>query len=196
MQTLAAACRFEETIKRSRFIAHAAATGSQAETLAFYESVADPNASHNCWAWRVDGVCRFNDDGEPGGSAGRPILSVIEGRDLDQVMVVVTRHFGGIKLGVGGLVRAYAGCTAKCLDQVRLVTLHSICLCALEADFSMTDTVHRLLQQHGAIKRNEAYAGNGLALRLEVREVDFERLRKALSEASRGQVSLRRLSAS
>ncbi len=104
MKTLAAACRYEETIRKSRFIAHAAPVKTQADTLSFYESVADPRATHNCWAWRIDHVYRFNDDGEPSGSAGRPILSVLEGRALEHIMIVVTRYFGGIKLGIGGLI--------------------------------------------------------------------------------------------
>ena len=100
MHTLAAPCQFEETIRNSRFLAQAAPVASQADTLAFYESVADPAATHNCWAWRVELSGRSNDDGEPSGTAGRPILNVIEGRELDGVMVVVTRWYGGIKLGV------------------------------------------------------------------------------------------------
>ena len=71
MKQLAAPCHYEETIKKSRFVVHAAPVNSQAETLEFYESVADPGATHNCWAWRLDYVHRSNDDGEPSGSAGR-----------------------------------------------------------------------------------------------------------------------------
>ena len=64
----------------------------------------DPQATHNCWAWRINFQVRSSDDGEPSGTAGRPMLNVIERRQLENVMVVVTRYFGGIKLGVGGLV--------------------------------------------------------------------------------------------
>ena len=193
MKTLTSACSFEETIKRSRFLAHASPARSQAETLEFFQSVADPSATHNCWAWRVDGVYRFNDDGEPSGSAGRPILSVIEGRSLDQVMLVVTRYFGGIKLGVGGLVRAYSGCAAKCLDGGRLVTIRKRLRCSLKADFAMVDSVYRLLDRFKAEKINESWAGEGLEIQLEVNESELGALREALSEASRGAISLRRL---
>ena len=106
MRTVQRAASFEEVIKKSRFIAHAARVGSQRESLEFFESVADSQASHNCWAWRIDFQVRSNDDGEPGGTAGRPILNQIERRQLENVMIVVTRYFGGIKLGAGGLVRA------------------------------------------------------------------------------------------
>jgi len=123
MRTLTVPASFEVNIKRSRFIAHASRVDSQADTLEFYESVADPTATHNCWAWRLDYQYRFNDDGEPASTAGRPILSAIEGKGLDNVMVVVIRYFGGIKLGVGGLIRAYSGSTSKCLDQANIIEI-------------------------------------------------------------------------
>jgi uncharacterized YigZ family protein len=112
MLTIKGPASFEETIKKSRFIAHATCVTSQAESLDFYESVIDSQATHNCWAWRINFQVRSSDDGEPSGTAGRPMLNVIERRNLENVMVVVTRYFGGIKLGVGGLVRAYSGSTA------------------------------------------------------------------------------------
>ena len=77
--------------------------------------IADPTATHNCWAYRIGSEYRFSDDGEPAGTAGRPILAAIDGQGCDQVVVVVTRWYGGIKLGAGGLVRAYGGCAAECL---------------------------------------------------------------------------------
>ncbi len=117
MQTLSGPARFETEIKRSRFVAHAARVETLDETVAFYESVADHAATHNCWAWKLDQQYRFNDDGEPAGTAGKPILAAIEGKGLDHVMIVVTRYFGGIKLGAGGLVRAYSGAAARCIDQ-------------------------------------------------------------------------------
>lgn len=196
MRTLAVPCRFEETIKRSRFIAHAAPVASQAETLEFYETIADPAATHNCWAWRVEGVYRFNDDGEPGGSAGRPILAVIEGRNLDRVMVVVTRYFGGVKLGIGGLVRAYSGCAAKCLDESHMVELHKRLVFSLTADYALADVIHRLFETHDAAKLRESYADDGLKLTVEVSEHQFGPLRDALREASRGQARISRPSAS
>ena len=123
MLTIKNATSYEETIKKSRFIAHAGRVSSQPESLEFYESVIDPQATHNCWAWRIDFQVRSSDDGEPSGTAGRPMLNVIERRQLENVMVVVTRYYGGIKLGAGGLVRAYSGTTAKCLDRAGVIEL-------------------------------------------------------------------------
>ncbi len=81
-----------------------------------------PDASHHAWAWRLrDGQHRAHDAGEPGGSAGRPILARIDGKELADVVVVVARWFGGTKLGVGGLIRAYGGCAGRTLDRARIV---------------------------------------------------------------------------
>jgi len=183
-------CRFEETIRRSRFVAHAAPVASEADTLAFFEFVADPSATHNCWAWRVDGRHRSNDDGEPGGTAGRPILAVLEGRDLDRVMVVVTRHYGGIKLGAGGLARAYGGTAAKCLDRGRTEERVPTVQCELVADFELAGPVHQLLERHGARKLGERFDERGSTLDLEVPRPAVEPLRRDLQAASRGQARL------
>lgn len=192
MKTLGEPARYEESIRRSRFIAHAARVRTLAESLAFFESVADPQATHNCWAWRIGGQYRFNDDGEPGGSAGRPILAMIEGRELDQAMIVVTRHFGGIKLGVGGLVRAYGGCAAKCLDRAPVVEEVARVPLQLEADFSLSGALHQLLDRFEADKLDERYSGDGLHFELKLAVDQVEAFRRALAEISRGQATLQR----
>ncbi|MDP6942465.1 MAG: YigZ family protein [Planctomycetota bacterium] len=74
-------------------------------------------ARHWCWAWRIGDAYRFEDDGEPGGTAGRPMLQVLEGSDMSDVAAVCVRYFGGVKLGTGGLMRAYSGATARALDN-------------------------------------------------------------------------------
>ena len=106
---------FSQDIKKSRFIAHAAPVGGEDEAKAFIAAVSDPSANHNCWAWRIGQAYRFSDDGEPSGTAGKPMLQAIDGQALDRVVVVVTRWFGGILLGSGGLMRAYGGTVAACL---------------------------------------------------------------------------------
>lgn len=190
MLTLKNPATFEEIIKKSRFVAHAACVTSQAESLDFYESIADPEATHNCWAWRINFQVRSSDDGEPSGTAGRPMLNVIERRDLENTMVVVTRYFGGIKLGVGGLVRAYSGTTAKCLDQAGVVELFPLAEYTIQAGFEWASCVHGLLNQVSAEKLEEAYDQDGLILKIRCREADFGKLASGLRDASRGQVSI------
>lgn len=139
MFTLVRTERFEQEIKKSRFLAQAAPAGSEEEARRFIAEHSMPDAGHNCWALRVGDVYRFSDDGEPGGTAGRPILQAIEGQELDRVAVVVSRWFGGILLGAGGLVRAYGGTAASCLKAaerepiVDYATLSVACAFADEA---------------------------------------------------------------
>ena len=190
MLTLKDPATFEETIKKSRFLTHAARVTTQAESLEFYESVIDPQATHNCWAWRINFQVRSSDDGEPSGTAGRPMLNVIERRQLENVMVVVTRYYGGIKLGVGGLVRAYSGSTAKCLDRAGTVELFPMSEYTIKAGFEWASSVHGLLDKFSAEKQEESYDKDGLILKIRCREVDFGKLSRGLRDASRGQIGI------
>ncbi len=190
MFTLAGPASLEIEIKRSRFIAHAARVDSLQETLEFYEAVADTTATHNCWAWRLDHLYRFNDDGEPASTAGRPILSAIEGKGLDHVMVIVTRHYGGTKLGVGGLVRAYSGSAARCLDQAGSVEVLPRVECSIQAGFGWTGQVYAALEAFDAEKLNERYNDNGIEIRISITRALVEQLGTMLSETTRGEVTV------
>ena len=189
MLTLKKPSTFEETIKKSRFIGHAACVTSQAESLDFYESVMDPQATHNCWAWRISFQVRSSDDGEPSGTAGRPILNVIERRELENVMVVVTRYFGGIKLGVGGLVRAYSGTTAKCLDRASIIELFPMSEYSIKTGFEWVSSLHGLLEKFSAEKLEETYDEDGVILKIRCRDSEYGKLASGLRDACRGQVS-------
>lgn len=112
-----------QEIKKSRFLAVAGPVSSEVEAKDFVSAHAKPAANHNCWAWRVGQSYRFSDDGEPSGTAGKPILQVLDGQALDHVAVVVTRWFGGILLGSGGLMRAYGGTAAMCLRAAGKIPL-------------------------------------------------------------------------
>jgi len=112
MFTLRAPVSVSQEIKKSKFLGHAAPVASEEEARAFLAGHSDLAANHNCWAWRIGQAYRFSDDGEPKGTAGKPILQAIDGQGLDNVAVVVTRWFGGILLGSGGLMRAYGGTAA------------------------------------------------------------------------------------
>ena len=113
--TLTGLCEYREEIRKSRFITFAAPITSAQQALEFIEQHSDLNASHNCWAWKLGGQYRSSDDGEPGGTAGRPILSAIEAQDCDQVAVLVIRWYGGIQLGTGGLAWLCPSCKATCM---------------------------------------------------------------------------------
>jgi len=192
MKTLAGHASVEVEIKRSRFIAHAGRVDNLSDTLAFYESVIDPSATHNCWAWKLDHQYRFNDDGEPASTAGRPILSAIEGKGLDHIMVVVTRYFGGIKLGVGGLVRAYSGSAAKSIDQASVVEIKPTIECLIEAGFAWTGQVYAAMASCKAIKLSEDFRYDGVSIRAEIIEPAFEQLQTLLRDTTRGEAKIRK----
>lgn len=186
-ETLAAPAEALLEVKKSRHLARAAPISSPEEALAFIVRVSDPAATHNCWAYRIGQTYRFSDDGEPAGTAGRPILAAIESQGLDGVVVVVTRWFGGIKLGAGGLVRAYGGAAAEALRQAArrpLVTLRRL---RIEAAFAHAQALHALAAASGATKLGEHFDADGLCLVLSLPENAVPGFEARLRDATRGQ---------
>ena len=125
-KTIAQTGSHEKDIKKSRFIAHIAQVFSEEEANEFIKKIRqqEAGATHNCTAFIVKEnvlIERMSDDGEPSGTAGYPILNVLQQQNLQNVAVVVTRYFGGIKLGAGGLIRAYSSTTAEAVKEIGLV---------------------------------------------------------------------------
>eukprot|EP00775_Hariotina_reticulata_P004488 gene4488-4741_t len=187
--TLAEPYTLEVEVKKSQFIATAWPVTSPAQALQFIESAADPSASHNCWAFKVAGTARSNDDGEPGGTAGRPILGAIEGDTLDGVGVLVVRHFGGIKLGAGGLVRAYGGAARDCLRAAPKIFVRSQCQLVLDTPFDCLGAVYNMLGKFGAAAGEESYSTAGsVQLKLTVDADKLQPLQQAIADATSGKV--------
>lgn len=138
-----------EPVKGSRFIVDVspAADENVARTVLAAVRAEFSDASHHCSAWRIarPPIERSSDDGEPGGSAGRPILAQLIGRDLVDVAVIVTRYFGGTKLGVGGLMRGYGGAAGIALDHMTLEPWIEMTELHFNTDYAVTDTVERLV---------------------------------------------------
>lgn len=177
-------------VKHSRFIARAAPVDSPESALAFVTEVSDLTATHNCWAYRIGGLYRSSDDGEPAGTAGRPILSAIDGQELDQVVVVVTRWYGGINLGAGGLVRAYGGCAAECLRTAPRRELIAYAEYNLDFGFVDTGAVHAALAAHGVDKLDEQFTAAGAKLRIRLPVDRLDGLRDQLRDATRDRARL------
>ena len=118
------------------------------------------------------------------------MLNVIEHRNLENVMVVVTRYFGGIKLGAGGLVRAYSGTAAKCLDRATVIELFPMSEYTIKIGFEWASTLHGLLDQFSAEKLEVSYDNDGLTLKIRCREARYGELSSGLRDACRGQVSM------
>ena len=191
--TLIGPCEYREEIRKSRFLARAAPVASVAEAQAFIAAASDPGASHNCWAWKVGNQYRFNDDGEPGGSAGRPILAAIEGQAFDQMAVLVIRWYGGIQLGTGGLARAYGGSASKCLQAAErhaLITRNRYrCHCL----FAELPLLKIRLAELDVVLDSETFDASGAELHLALPEARFAELQRLLADISRGRIELRRL---
>ena len=186
--TLAAVATSSLEIKHSRFITHAAPVQSPEQALAFIAQVSDGDATHNCWAYRIGGEYRSSDDGEPSGTAGRPILAAIVGQGYDQVVAVVTRWYGGIKLGAGGLVRAYGGAAAECLrvaERRPLVVMGEV---RLSCNFDDLGSVHAALHTHAAHKLAEQFHETGADLHLCLPATHVEALKKQLRDTTRNRV--------
>ncbi len=188
--TLVGPCEFREEIRKSRFITLAAPIASAAEAQAFIERNSDLNATHNCWAWKLGAQYRSNDDGEPGGTAGRPILAAIEAQDFDQVAVLVIRWYGGIQLGTGGLARAYGGGANKCLQQAERLPLINRLRFELECSFSELALVKLRVAEHSGLVESEIFAANGVQMSIAVGPPQVELLQRQLADLSKGRILL------
>ncbi|MCF6226325.1 MAG: IMPACT family protein [Xanthomonadales bacterium] len=184
---------YEVEIKHSRFVVHADYVENLAETLEFFKQVKDDSATHNCWAYRLGQSYRFADDGEPASTAGKPILAAIDGQGFDRIMVVVTRYYGGTKLGVGGLIRAYGGSTSRCLQQAQSETIIPSRRGIIRAPFSYTGAIHQILVELGVARLEENHDTEGLVISIEIATADWSTLAEQLKNNSRGTASLRPL---
>ena len=190
LHTLATAATHAIEVRHSRFLAHAVPVEDAGAAIQALAEVSVADATHNCWAWRIGDDYRSSDDGEPAGTAGRPILAAIDGQGIDRVVVVVTRWFGGIKLGAGGLVRAYGGAAAECLRRAERIALVEMREIALHAPFEDLGSVHAALAAASAEKLSETFDATGtrLLLRLPADGVDALKLR--LRDATRNRVRI------
>ncbi len=173
----------ETEVKKSRFIARVAPVSSRDEVKAFVEQAWQdhPDARHVCWAYQIGrpgsaAEAAMNDDGEPSGTAGKPILSVIQHKDMGDVLVIVIRYFGGIKLGAGGLVRAYAGAAESVLSAVDRVVQQPEVAVNAKLGFADEQPVRHWCEQNSARIEGVDY-GAGVAMALAVPEVALEEFR-------------------
>ena len=177
-----------EEIKKSRFVVNAAPINTAEQATAFITQVSDVGATHNCWAWKIGQQYRFNDDGEPTSTAGRPILSAIEGQDCDQVVVVVTRYFGGIKLGTGGLIRAYGGSASHCLQQAELIELIARIQLQFHCYYNEWPIIENRLRELDAVIEKQDFDAEGVTVNIAITQDKSLLLKKNISDITRGRV--------
>ncbi|XP_038718967.1 IMPACT family member in pol 5'region isoform X1 [Tripterygium wilfordii] len=196
---------FEREIKKSKFIAIAGPISDERSAHSFLSEVRDPRATHNCWAYKIlnaiptyinnslaqdstvgrvgnkDNVgeqYRCNDDGEPSGTAGKPIQTAIDSSGIDRVMVVVIRYFGGIKLGTGGLVRAYGGVAAECLRNSPTCLVKSKVPMGVEVSFNLLGSLYHQLQSFQAEDIRQDYETGKDGITMVSFKVDFDQAEK------------------
>lgn len=180
-----------EPAKGSRFMATISPVSSETEAKGFLADVAAefPDASHHCWAWRLatPAIERAGDDGEPSGSAGRPILAQLTGRDVMDVAVVVSRWFGGTKLGVGGLARAYGGAAAEALALHATVRWQRTVEFSVVHEHAVSEAVERVLAALGAVTSDVEWATD-VTRHVVVAESKADELWDQLADATRGRI--------
>lgn len=182
----------EFTEKRSRFITHLYKVETEAEARARIEEMKKKyyDARHNCWCYLLQegGVVRYSDDGEPQGTAGQPMLNVFQRENVENVVCIVTRYFGGVLLGAGGLTRAYAKAAKDALDAAGKARMQPFSVLLLECPYPMFERIKLLIEGHeGRIESSDYGAAVTLTFLLPVQKTaDFS---AALTELSGGQMS-------
>ena len=187
-RTIAAPAEAEIKIVGSRFLAFAAPAASPEEAQAVLEGLRRTHydATHHCWAWRLGlspDAFRSSDDGEPAGTAGRRILTAIDRRTLTDLMLVVVRYFGGTKLGVGGLARAYTDASDAVLDRVTIETRFVYRTFTITFPYDQTSQVHHVLEGMGADITDRRY-GDAVTYDLRIRTSRSPALLEHLAEAT------------
>lgn len=179
---------FEE--KRSRFISHVFLVKTEAEARARIDEMKKKyyDARHNCWCFVLhDGTVRYGDDGEPQGTAGQPMLNVFQREGVENVVCIVTRYFGGILLGAGGLTRAYAKAAKDALDKAGKARMQPFSVLTLECPYPMLERVKQLIEGHEGRVELSGY-GAAVTLTFLLPAGNAEDFAAALTEFSGGQL--------
>ncbi|MCJ7843222.1 YigZ family protein [Lederbergia sp. NSJ-179] len=184
----------EITIQKSRFIAHLARVETEEEAQAFIQDIKKQhwNATHNCSAYIIgeqDQIQKANDDGEPSGTAGVPMLEVLKKREIKDTVVVVTRYFGGIKLGAGGLIRAYSSSTSEGLNAVGVVERKLAKVMHVKVDYTWLGKLENELRGSIYLLKEIHYA-DSVVLDVYVHEADISAFRDWITDITNGQASI------
>lgn len=178
----------EYTVNRSRFIGRCFPVDSEEAALCLLGDIRKKHwdATHNCFAYRIgeNAAARFSDDGEPGGTAGKPIMDILTGRGLTNVLCVVTRYFGGILLGAGGLVRAYSKSAADAVTKAGIVSYLPGTILDIPMAYSRYGTLEGFIRANAEV-RNVAFAQN-VVVTVAVEDTNLLKFMKEVTERSDG----------
>lgn len=181
-------------IQKSKFYTYTAHVESEAAAREFVQSIKKKHfdARHNCSAWVLgedSSQQKSNDDGEPGGTAGNPILEAIKQQGLTNVVVVVTRYFGGIKLGAGGLIRAYNHSAALGLEASAKVEVKPVCVVSAGLDYSLLGTIENWIRNNNIPSRDSTYTDK-VTVRLLVEPQNVDTIQATITELTAGKASI------
>ena len=184
----------QEEIKKSQFICHAKRVYSEEEARDFITAIKKEHykATHNCSAFIIgerSEIKRTSDDGEPSGTAGVPMLGVLENHNLTNVCVVVTRYFGGIKLGAGGLIRAYAGCVALAVKEIGIVEIKEQAGVQIQMSYAQYQEYGNFLKEHNLVELETNFTDQVDTI-IFVDKEDKEDIKASLIEFFNGKVIL------
>ncbi|MCR2784386.1 MULTISPECIES: YigZ family protein [unclassified Microbacterium] len=185
--TLAAPVHSELVIKKSRFLGCVEPVSGREQAVARVDELhaEHPDARHVCWALMAGGHSAANDDGEPSGTAGRPMLEVLRHQELEGVLATVVRYFGGVKLGAGGLVRAYTDAVAQALLGAERVPLIRMQTMRFTVPYAFEGAIRRELDAHGAVL-GDVHHGVNVEMNLQVPEDRTDALVQRVDDASQG----------
>lgn len=191
-KTLMKRAEDEFIVNKSRFIGHACPCETEDEALGFLAEMREKykDASHNCYAYIIGanmGIMRYSDDGEPGGTAGMPIIEVLKARGVTNCCCVVTRYFGGILLGAGGLVRAYTKGAVVALDACGIGVMHPTARYLMDVPYPMLSRMEYFLQSEPVVIEDKAFTDT-VTLTLMVKCADEEALIKRVTDVSEGSI--------
>jgi len=185
--------RAEFTERKSVFISSISPVASEIEARSFLDSVRGKyrDANHNVYAYRIreNNICRSSDDGEPSGTAGMPLLDTFLKQDVCDFCCVATRYFGGILLGAGGLVRAYARCGTVALEASGVGVMRELELCSATLPYALYEVVKRLLLASGAEVISEDF-GTEVTMKFSLPAEDLHTLREKVTELTAGTVQV------
>jgi len=178
-----------EKIKKNIFTIFVAPIISINEAMEFIEQNRDNSATHNCWAYSVNGEYRFTDDGEPSSTAGKPIYSSILYSKLDNIVVLVVRESSGVKLGTGGLIRAYGGFTKNAIELAEVVEFKDIETVNFETSFDLIGKIYHIANEFSAIKECEEFKENGVIFSFSIEKNLEKEFLDKITNISKGEIT-------
>ena len=188
--TIFSSVDYELVIKKSRFIACIQPVADRASAQAVVQQLwaQHPDATHICWALLAGGQSAAVDDGEPSGTAGRPMLEVLRHHDLEGVLATVVRYFGGVKLGAGGLVRTYTDAVAQALQRAEKVPLRRLCTQQCAVPYALEGWMRRQLEQSAAVLLAVEHQTQ-VKMQWQIAEDAMQSLAARINEAGQGRVA-------